>query len=118
MRYQIMKLAFTKEAEEFLAKKVSKSKKRLNLVFHAKEVNKNCYKKLEPEISFETDENYLDGIDKIGDWMKQIDLFIDPVIKPLLQNENEIQISLQGRLFKSLHVDEGKSQITVKCSIC
>ena len=112
-----MKIIFSKDAEEFLKKKSFKSKEKLNLVFHAKELSKSCYLRIEPDISFETDENYLEGIDKYGEWGDKIEIFIDPVIKPLLQKRNEIKVSLQGKFFKKLVVASGKQQVKLQCSI-
>jgi len=112
-----VKVIFSREAEEFLKQKSSKSKEKLNLVFHAKELSKSCYLRIEPDISFETDENYLEGIDKFGNWGDNIEIFIDPVIKPLLQKRDEIKVSLKGKIFKKLVVESGKQQVKLQCSI-
>lgn len=114
-----MNIIFTKSAEEYLEKEYSKNNKKLNLVLHAKQVDKNCYVKLEPTISFETDENYLEGIEKISRWRDKIDIFLDPVIEPLLKNKNEVKIDLKGTLFRSLKVLDGKSQVKLaNCTVC
>ncbi|MFX1450423.1 MAG: hypothetical protein ACFFCM_06260 [Promethearchaeota archaeon] len=111
-----MNLIFSQRAEEFLEKEYSKHNKKLNLVLHAKQIDKTCFVKLEPAISFETDENYLEGIDKISDWQNKVDIFMDPVIEPLLKDKNEIKIDLKGKIFKSLQVEDAKTQ--VKLSNC
>ena len=109
-----MKIIFSKEAEKFLEKKSAKSNVKLNLVLHAKEICKSCYSKMEPDVTFETDENYLEGIDKIGDWKGKIDIYKDPAINPLIQNKEEIHISLKGKLGKTLSVDDGLFQVQLK----
>ena len=92
--------------------------KKLNLVLHAKQIDKNCYQVLEPAISFETDDDYLEGIDKISEWSNKIDIFIDPVIEPLIKDKNNIRIDLKGKIFKSLKVLDGKTQVKLgSCAV-
>ncbi|MHA1381740.1 MAG: hypothetical protein ACTSRG_25505 [Candidatus Helarchaeota archaeon] len=104
-----MKILFTKQAEEYLEKQYTKKKKKLNLVLRAKQIDKNCYAKLEPAVDFETDEDYLEGIEKISDWGSKINIFLDPVIEQLLENKDEVKIDLQGKFFKNLKVLDGKT---------
>ena len=112
-----MKIGFSKEAENFLERTSSKSAQKMNLVLHVKEIMKNCYTRIEPDISFEENENYLEGIEKIGDWRGKIDIYLDPAIKPLLENKNEIDLVLKGKLFKTLTLKSSKSQIKLGCGI-
>ncbi|MHA1264634.1 MAG: hypothetical protein ACTSRS_05285 [Candidatus Helarchaeota archaeon] len=112
-----MKLLFSPEAKRFLEKKITKTKRRLNLALHAEEIKKSCYLRIEPTISFETDQNYLEGIDKLGSWNEKIDIYIDPVIKPLLQKKDEIRISLKGRVFKRLYIENNKPKIKLQCKV-
>ena len=84
---------------------------------HIKELYKNCYTKIESDISFETDENYLKGIDKVSVWNKRINIYIDPAIKPLIKDLNEIFIDLKGRVFKELKIEDAGSQVKYGCKI-
>lgn len=112
-----MKIGFSKDAENFLERAVSKSAQKMKLVLHTKEIMKNCYTRIEPDISFENDENYLEGIDKIGDWRGKIDIYLDPSVKPLLENDGEIILILKGKVFKTLTLQNSKSQIKLGCGI-
>ncbi len=112
-----MKIVFSRETENFLERSSSKNTQKMNLVLHTKEIMKSCYTRIEPNISFETDENYLEGIEKIGDWKGKIDIYLDPAIKPLLEKKDEINLVLKGKLFKTLTLKNSKFQIKLGCGI-
>ena len=84
---------------------------------HTKELYKSCYTKIESDISFETDENYLKGIEKVSIWKERISIYIDPSIEPLIKDLNEIFIDLKGRVFKELRIEEAGSKVKYGCKI-
>lgn len=89
----------------------------MNLVLHIKEINKNCITRIEPEFSFEKDDNYLEGIDKVEEWKNRINIYLDPAVEPLLQNREEIEVILKGKLFKTLKVVDAKHQTRIECMV-
>lgn len=112
-----MNLLFTEKAEVYLEEKSNKSNEKLNLVLHVKDLYKNCYTKIEPDITFETDENYLEGIDKISEWRNRINIYLDPAIEPLIKDKSEISIDLKGKIFKRLIVEDANSRIQYGCRV-
>ena len=110
-------LTFTKNAELYLEKKVLKYKKRLNLVLHVKDLYKNCYTKIEPDISFETDKDYIESLDKVGEWRDQIDIFLDSAIEPLIRDLKDIIIDLKGKFLKKLIIVNAQSKIKYGCRV-
>ncbi|TFG25773.1 MAG: hypothetical protein EU532_11390 [Promethearchaeota archaeon] len=110
-------LKFTKNAEIYLEKKVLKYKKRLNLVLHVKDLYKNCYTKIEPDITFETDKDYIESLDKVGEWRNQIEIFLDKAIKPFIKDLKDIIIDVKGRFFKKLIIVETQSKTKYGCRV-
>jgi hypothetical protein len=112
-----MKLIFTENAEIYLKKKTKAISDQLNLVLHVKDKYMNCYTIIEPDITFETDENYLDGINKISDWNEKINIYLDPAIEPLIKEKEELIIDTKGKLFKKLVVTNADSKTKYGCRV-
>jgi hypothetical protein len=116
----LAELIITRQAEEYLQQRIDNNKNRddkLNLVLHIKEIYKNCYTKIEPDISFEEDQNYLDGINKISNWKNFIDIYIDPALEPLIKDKKDLIIDLKGKLFKRLIIKDAESKINYGCRV-
>ena len=77
----------------------------------------NCYTIIEPDITFETDENYLDGINKISEWDKKIIIYLDPAIEPLIKEQEDLFIDTKGKIFKKLIVKNANSKIKYGCRV-
>ncbi len=110
-------LTFTKNAEIYLEKKVLKHEKRLNLVLHVKDLYKNCYTKIEPDITFETDRDYIESLDKVGEWKNQIDIFLDEAIEPFIRDLKDIIIDVKGGFFKKLIIVNVQSKTKYGCRV-
>ncbi len=39
------------------------------------------------------------------------------LIKPLLKKRNEVKVSLRGKIFKKLKIENGKTQTKIQCNI-
>ena len=77
----------------------------------------NCYTKIKPDISFENDQNYLDGIDKISTWKTSINIFLDPSIKPMIKDKQELIIDLKGIIFRKLTIIDVESKRKYGCRV-
>ena len=110
-------LTLTKNAEIYLEKKVLKNKKYLNLVLHVKDLYKNCYTKIEPDITFETDDDYIESLDKIGEWKNKINIYLDAAIEPLIKDQKDIRIDLKGKFFKKLTILNAESKLKYGCRV-
>jgi len=112
-----MKLIFSENAEKYLKKKTMGISDRLNLVLHVKDIYMNCYTIIEPDITFETEENYLDGISKISEWNNIINIYLDPALKPLIKEKEELLIDTKGKIFKKLIVKNADSKTKYGCRV-
>ena len=111
-----MKIKFSENAEKYLIKKTMGISDKLNLVLHVRDKYMYCYTIIEPDITFETDENYLDGISKISEWNKKINIYLDPAIKPLIKEE-DLFIDTKGKLLKKLIVKNAESKTKYGCRV-